>query len=1393
MTGLGPWLPWIVLALIVLLAAVVVGVLVWVWRRNAGSEGTETADGVAAADDDQSTAPSRPVSEAARSGVQAAMARLQGLTGPRDHPYAVPWVAMVSLEGARASEAIAGLELNQAGEGALAPVIGVHCTFRFTQDGAIVDVDEGLLSSRGWGERWNTLLRSIRLSRPERPLDGLVVAVPVADLIGPAALTPDRLSAAGGQLYELIWSIQRLTGLRVPIYVMLTGCEAVDGFRDLAAALPEAARDDVLGWSVPYALDTAYAPRWIDEGVDQLVQDLTALQLQVLMRLDDPAAADAVFLFPGQVRRLRDPLRILLTGMLRTSAYHEAFLFRGFYLTGTVAGQEAAEGRPVAGRQADGEGEEVSEPAAGRAAFVRGLFAKKVFREYQLARPAAGALTVRHRRVRIAQGALAAILVLALIGIATVAGTSGRITSARQLVDTLDRQIDRVTAERQRTEMAELNLDQVADAAFQVLAAMSRLQVTTVETWAAPTSLLTGADRRVERAIGVGYETSVLVAVRIGLSFRLNEVLADADRILRTPAGSAARPPAERVERALSGLSSGLARYAQAMTAFEGLPRTQSIDDLADLIDYALDKTLPPGFRDNRALYEKALRNVRVPASRAVAYFESMLEEVIARAAWLRYPQGPLAVAVESLEETARRILDDSPEMHRAACPVPGSGLGLGGTTPDDTDRAETLRNNLRLIKEELSGDGSLWLDPGVADPDPVFSEVLTRVRALDLVSESFADHLDTIVDNARAIGRADLAAARFAGEPVLLVSQVDHRWTVAPALLALRDALEALFRQPFMADVPAAPVAVADPGRPLRWEPPVLQQGMVRAESYLVFASRDLGRLRVRGDDGAADGPEGCTTPDCLMAKMIARNIALDRVCRHAQATVAQAARPLTLGAATSGAGDAALRAEVRNFAAAQPLLSRLRDTWRQVGLDGPAAALDGLATEQATRLLDGVDRLLQVTAPYQPLDPTFSWWNGEEPLAATSFGAASVADLAGMLALPRDFMDFLARDLAEPLVQYLGGGRPVVGAAAGTRPQRLVGDTLARWTGIIAALNGYDQNQPRNSLRQLERFILEGMDEITLDNCQARTQVVGRPRDYFEEQEQSLRRALASRCARIQQQQAVTAYGAIRDEFNQRLAGRFPFVGLGLGVDPSAALMAPRADPGQVRRFFARFDEAAENAQAQLGGGARARAATAFLSQLAAVRDALAPMLVAPGVDMPLSYQLDLAFRTNPSQDRGGNQVLEWIFEVADRRVTSFQAAPTITWTYGEPVRVSLRWARNAPQVPAPSGAAGPVVQDTTATFSYTDPWAVLSLIAGHTPDRARMVALSDQQGSVVELEVPLQRNPEAAAGGVAAPDRARVYLNIGFTALIQEPGQPEERQALELPVFPAAAPDL
>jgi len=126
---------------------------------------------------------------------------------------------------------------------------------------------------------------------------------------------------------------------------------------------------------------------------------------------------------------------------------------------------------------------------------------------------------------------------------------------------------------------------------------------------------------------------------------------------------------------------------------------------------------------------------------------------------------------------------------------------------------------------------------------------------------------------------------------------------------------------------------------------------------------------------------------------------------------------------------------------------------------------------------------------------------------------------------------------------------------------------------------------------------------------------------------------------------------------------------------------------------------------------------------------------------------------------------------------------------------VKLTLRWARNAPQMPVPSdGAVPPRTREVMASWNYTDPWALLAFLHQQSAARDPDVALPARKPETVLMTVPLQRNPEAAAGGApVSTDVARLFLRLHLTAIIRMPGQPDKRVAVILPSFPSAAPGL
>ena len=62
-------------------------------------------------------------------------------------------------------------------------------------------------------------------SRPERPLDGLILTVSVRDL-----LQDER--AAAESLYRQFWMVRDKVGFILPVYLLVTDCESLEGFSE---------------------------------------------------------------------------------------------------------------------------------------------------------------------------------------------------------------------------------------------------------------------------------------------------------------------------------------------------------------------------------------------------------------------------------------------------------------------------------------------------------------------------------------------------------------------------------------------------------------------------------------------------------------------------------------------------------------------------------------------------------------------------------------------------------------------------------------------------------------------------------------------------------------------------------------------------------------------------------------------------------------------------------------------------------------------------------------------------------------------------------------------------------------------------------------------------------
>lgn len=266
-------------------------------------------------------------------------------------------------------------------------------------------------------EGWNNLLHLLRRERPDSPLNGIIVCVSCADLVGTRRKSPDELTEQAELLRAFLDKTRRVLGVRLPMHLLITRCDVLPGFRSFAETLPDARRDDIFGWANPAPLEKTFDATAADVGFVALRKSLEALHDELLAAPETVHDADGLFVFVSEFAEIQDPLREFITKLMPTGERRQSLFFRGVYFTGD-ASEFAAKAAKVDDETATLHiSIEATEAESHALVFLRQLFSEKIFKEAGLARSAANLRISRDVRVLIAQAAAIIIAVLGGVGL----------------------------------------------------------------------------------------------------------------------------------------------------------------------------------------------------------------------------------------------------------------------------------------------------------------------------------------------------------------------------------------------------------------------------------------------------------------------------------------------------------------------------------------------------------------------------------------------------------------------------------------------------------------------------------------------------------------------------------------------------------------------------------------------------------------------------------------------------------------------------------------------------------------------------------------------------------------------------------------------------------------
>src|SRR6195256_4347761 len=327
----------IVILLLVAAAASIAGFSFFQRRKGA----KQIADGISGA---EQTVNDEPV---LKERMQDALATLKTASGNKSgYLYDLPWYVIIGPPGAGKTTALvnSGLKFPLSRGAAPAAVAGVggtrYCDWWFTEEAVLIDTagryttqDSDAKSDK---ESWFSFLDLLKKSRPRQPINGVLIAISVEDIL---TMSRQDLAAHAEAIRMRLLELHQRLKVSFPVYALFTKVDLVAGFAEYFSYLNEAGRRQVWGATFQTADKSKNLVGDIPNEFDQLLVRLSEETLDRLQDEPTPQHRVQLFGFAAQMARLKPQIHDFLNQIFEPTRYHVNASLRGFYFTsGTQQG-----------------------------------------------------------------------------------------------------------------------------------------------------------------------------------------------------------------------------------------------------------------------------------------------------------------------------------------------------------------------------------------------------------------------------------------------------------------------------------------------------------------------------------------------------------------------------------------------------------------------------------------------------------------------------------------------------------------------------------------------------------------------------------------------------------------------------------------------------------------------------------------------------------------------------------------------------------------------------------------------------------------------------------------------------------------------------------------------
>ena len=1010
------------------------------------------------------------------------------LVARRDWRYQSPWLLLMGFPGDGKSSLAASipeslqrthlLRNTKQEDWLRAALPDAACSF--LQRGVLFDPlgtigDPGAASDT----RWPNLLADIDSLRPDRALDGVVWVISAARLL---AADRTQWKAMGQHAFARLYELQDAYAFALPVYVVISHCDAVQGFDAFWLAQPDKLYREMVGWSSPTIDDNGTPAEWVGKAFERLTDGFRALVLEAATRRDVIDDADNFFLFPRYMLELLPPLKTFLGELFRADAYETRAFCRGIYFTGTV-GLSATKASETAPRK--------------DIAFVEELFSQKVFAEQRLAQRTQKGFLLRNQLIRRLQlGLIGGAIVLAI----ALPWTAARVNrQAQALRDTI---VDVSVSSKRLGQLGCLDKEDV----YQLMQEVASLDTRT-RYLAIP---LSWVDRRVNSGVrnvvaAQALERVILPSMACSLEKRINTL-----STMTLQAGNDDEGPAtanlkllnqvRQLLADLANLEDQLDRFAYVSRQGSELDRQRMLQDFSALADYVYGKPLPAHLLTNDNILADALVTAsyadppRMTEARRVQIIRELNALALQEQLWLLQRVRAGIPLLAALQENRPPVLPELRRFNAWMDWIRGTWLTSTPTLNPCSRIVSALQPSLDVLIKKHHYDASL------SDSLDRFSTQQCYMPAVDILrSASLAPY-----------------GALFVVNPD--TQQLDG---VNPALFAEARGLAALVDLNYMQLMSPQPYRCN--GGAGGWRSDTFGELSTQMRQYLVFAAeRNISPLNTSADNRPLFDRLARSQLQLSLANSLARN---QRANLDADTEAGlDATSPLEQMIAT----------ESSNFVqAVGPYLESLR-RMRRLGMNDLAGEMDQCARNYAAGMLLDISGLAASSHLYDPSMPA----GHDDGTALFDLGSTPV--LQSYLNRQLTRAQVLA-GYAAPFVTLLKNSEGVDDSRRSNAQSEVYwANTITELNRQVQFAD------PAGQVAQINDFFLKQLGTLSYGSCASALNAYAPSQpgnDLFSERRMAMLRTAQVACTGNSDSDAALHFVRISALFNSQLAGRYPF----------------------------------------------------------------------------------------------------------------------------------------------------------------------------------------------------------------------------------------------------------